>query len=565
MRSLRPIGPWIVAWLALAVAAAVLSWPAMTGTWVYDDVTMLDHPLMDDAGDIAAVWGHTSSDFLTPGDEGLESGYTWRPLTMVTLIAVHVVSDQSAFAHHVASWGLHALVLAILLGAAARARGRIDAIALGAVGALALHPAPGEAWLWINGRSDLVSAVGVALAGLAVTPHRDGRPFGPMAAVAFGCAALVGALGKEVALPAAGAIAVAAALPPKVDLVELTREPRRVVGLAMAAARRVWPLVVALVVVALVWRTGRISAAEETGSFAGVSLASVIARTPLALALAGETLIAPVPRPMRSLAWEFFVGWTPGRIATFAAMVAILVATIARGRLRSTVLLLGAAATIAPVTLVADFDWLGLDRYLYVPMVLAILAVVWDAPRVELSTLRRPMLAVGGVVGLALGAALFGQAGVYAGHGAWVRAMVDLQPENPSGHVKFASWQASRGDMAAAAERLEGLIDDDMPAAIRHGAAQVALQVGRGDIAAAHVDAAWRDAPGDPTVQLDVLMLRAAQHRWDDVVTLSGPLLDLGLTCNRTRLALREWLDAGVVPPTHSDALTTAFDSATCP
>jgi hypothetical protein len=215
------------------------------------------------------------------------------------------------------------------------------------------------------------------------------------------------------------------------------------------------------------------------------------------------------------------------------------------------------------VTLVADFDWLGFDRYLYVPMILAVLAVLWDGPRCKRTPAR--WLVGGGVLIALLGATLVGQAAVYQSHATWVESMIVLQPENPSSHVKYAHWQLNRGEVSAAAARIEALVDTPMPAAIRHGAAGVALHAGRPDLATAHVEAAWRDAPHDPTVQFDVLGLRAAQHRWDDVARVAVPLLDTGLTCGRTVRALDEWLAADVVSAPHDDTLTALVTAAECP
>lgn len=537
----------------------------MTGSWVYDDFNMLGNELYDDVADIGAVWGNTSSDYMTPEDEGLESGYTWRPLTMLTLISVHALTDENAFAHHVTSWLLHGVVLGLLLLAASRARGTPEVITLAAVSVFALHPALGEAWLWINGRSDLVCAIGVALAGLAVTPHRDGRPPGRWAWALFGVGAFMGALGKEVALPAVGAIAVACALPAKVHLGRLAREPRRAAGLVVAALRRAAPLLLVLVAVFFAWRTGRLTAGGDVGSFAGIALGDVIARTPLALALAGETVVAPVPRPMRTLAWEFFVGWTASRAVVFATMVAILSATVWFGRLRSTVLLLGAAAAIAPVTLVVDFDWHGLDRYLYIPMILASLAAFWDAPRVEFDRVTGLWRGVAGLILAVFAVALVMQAQIYSSHSAWVRAMITLQPENPSGHVKSAYWLASQGDFESARITLEDLIDVDMPAATRHAAGQVALRVERPDIAAAHVEAAYRDNPDHPMVLLDLLMLRHWQNQWDDVPDLARDLTNRPLTCDRTLVSVQSWLDLGIVPETVAGDLESLATNTECP
>ncbi len=178
--------------------------PALRGSWVYDDHILPHHGLLDDGGDLLATFGRTSRDYFAwraPTHDPLTPGATYRPAAMLTLLLGNLLGGHTPFAHHALSLGLHLATLAAL-GLAARRRAPLVWLAP-VIALLALHPAPAEAWLWINGRADLQAGLTLALLALALDGLRGAARVPSLAAlVAWGC------LSKETfALTAAGVVA----------------------------------------------------------------------------------------------------------------------------------------------------------------------------------------------------------------------------------------------------------------------------------------------------------------------------------------------------------------------
>ena len=220
--------------------------PGLFGTWVYDDQRMVDNPVYDGWDDVAAVFSRTALDYLIAPDstEAVPRGSeTYRPVTMLVLVSTHVIA-QSALLHHLVGWLLHVTVAGLLLLALRqtllRAGEPVGCTPWCLATIFLLHPVGVEAYVWINGRSDLMAGVFVMLAALvsleagSLEP-RSGRLHQPstLYLAAFVSAAL--AMGsKETALGALVAVWAAALLSARQH--PSPARNRRVLGAATCAA-----------------------------------------------------------------------------------------------------------------------------------------------------------------------------------------------------------------------------------------------------------------------------------------------------------------------------------------
>lgn len=527
--------------------------PALTGTWVYDDWTMEQNPLMEGARQALAVFTHNSDSYMsvTTGTPGLPTNPTYRPLPMLSFIAVTTLVGKRPLAHHALSVAFHLATLLLLVRFASR-RGRLSLSAAWLLGAFALHPALGEAWLWINGRSDAMAGVALAAAGLVLLRPREGRrPLvdGLILLPIF----LAGILCKETFLIAAAALVVASILtdePQRVSLRERATELLR-------SGRRSLPTIGAFVCATATYFAARHATLRTTGPALGglteFRLLPFLDRAPRLLALAMETLLVPVPRSMRLLAWELDQPWTAAHLMLLVALVGALVLLGLRGKLRAAVLVLGAAATLLPVYLVSESEtlWLGFDRYLYLPLVLLVLAALPTlvaSPRLGRFAQRRGSLAALGASLLLLTAASRGVAQCYRSNDHWILSMIELRPEEPTGYVLAAGAALDQGQPALAATMLDRLPTTDVPPPMVNALTAALVKLGRGAEAVAVQERACAHHPGSVDLQYQLFFLRGAQRRWSEALSLAEGLSRDPVRGEVVRARLREWLAAGALP-----------------
>lgn len=520
-------------WLALAAIVVALSWAALSGEFIYDDRALPVHPFLDGRDDLLAALGRNSADYLDQADEvAVRSTATWRPLSMLSLLLVQATLGPMPFAHHLLSLALHALVVA-LLALALRQRGASAATQMLIAAAVALHPALGEAWLWINGRSDLLA--GVFLVALAVNLGRSGAGTRRGVREALSVVLLVGgALSKETFLPAALCLVLAEAvgarqLPAQPDGAENPRTGgRRALALWFVAAVVFW-----------FGRAATLGPAQPVLGGGGLpGPEKLLARGPDLVGLGIEALFVPQARGMRFLAWEF-----AGAAPAWGILAVMLVlggagALALRGQHRRALLVLGAAGTLLPAGLVGDAFWLGFDRYLYLPALLLALAVA-DANR-----LPRPIWAAG-AVGLSLCAwGLAGTAATYASPAEFALGMATLRPDDPTGALLAAREAGDAGHPEAALALLEArpmTSGRPVPAALTHQLAATYLVAGRSDRAAALIEAAAEAHPRDGNLMFDLFILRMSQRRADDALALAEHLLADPARREPTRAQLARW------------------------
>lgn len=517
---------WRMAVLALALAVTAASLPALVGSWVYDDRLMLGHPMLDGLEDVGPAFSRSSDDYQARGRSGafIAQGTTYRPLPMISFILVNGTLGTHPLPHHLVSLLLHLGTVALLCRLARPAWAALLGVAL-----FALHPAGAEAYQWINGRADAMA--GTLLAGVLVVLATGSR----RRLLLLGLLLFLGALTKETFVVAAAA-AVA----------------------ANAAAAKSWRRL-AVDGVALVAGFGAALALRALAGSAAVSTlptvawGAVLERAPRLVALAVETLIVPVPRPMRLLGWELAQPFTWQAALAAALPLLLLAYSLLRRNFAAALLVGGALAALAPTTLVGDSFWLGLDRYLYLPMILGCAAALpW------LSTRRWPAWCVAPAALLAV--ATFFTARGYASHEAFAQALHEARPDDPSTHLVAAHDALERGDAARARALLLELPDPTRVPSVAHEAARLLLVLGEQRVAAVLVEKAAAAHPDSQNLRFDLFVLRGSQRRWDDAAALAAGLADDPARRRALKDVIDGWLAAGAVPPEARAALSRALE-----
>jgi hypothetical protein len=491
--------------LGLAVLVTLVALPALRGTWVYDDQILPHHGLLDDAGDLLATFARTSRDYFawrTPTHDPLTPGATYRPAAMFTLLVGNLLGGHTPFAHHAISLGLH---LATLAAVGLAARRRAPLVWLAPVTALlALHPAPAEAWLWINGRADLQAGLSLALLAFALDAVRGAARVPVLGALtAFGC------LSKETfALTSASVVAAHTLGRPRAER-SLHGPVAWGLGCGAFLGLRAWAM------------------RAVDGAVPPSAPGQDLARAGTVVGRALEALLLPSARGMRLLEWEVT---RPPSLTTALALVAtaaLALWLLRARRLAPLALLAGAVASMLPLVFVARGFWLGLDRYTYQPAVLAALGLTWAGAPIEVTpTLRRAGLALAGV-SLGLAVACFETAGCYASQDDFGRCMIELRPDEPTGYAVAATTAFAHGDRVGCDALFAAMPRATMPPGLAHAAQRVLLARGHLDDAEAVVRAGLRLDPLRPQLTLDLLDLAILRARWDDVARLADRSLAL--------------------------------------
>lgn len=336
--------------LVLTLVAAAGA-PSLQNQFVTDDRNLFVYRDNQRAHRLGEIWSQGSLAAMQGdhplGAEGLvRQADTYRPLTLTSFVADRELWGQSPVGFHLTSLLLHlgACVLAFFW------LRRVVGTPLAAAGTtfLGIHPATAEAWVWINGRADLLIAIGVLSALLALERRRP-----VLAAVAF----LAACLCKETAL---------CALPLLAMRPRFVTDPVSTPPLAWRPRSALVPLAAA----AVVYLGARAIALEGARlGTAGGALAALARRGP-ALILEGlAELVVPHHLALRPTREDL------DALATFPRLLAALVVLIAltlayRSRHRHPALLwglAGAALLLLPASLGVSF---GGGRYLYLPLVL---------------------------------------------------------------------------------------------------------------------------------------------------------------------------------------------------
>ena len=542
--------------LFLAAATLLASAPGLVGTWVYDDFGMLDNERYDDLGDVAAVFAQHSGDYLERLAPGQTEGETYRPITMVTLVAVHAAT-ASPLAHHALGWALHLATAFALYFALGFVCGDREGVRRWLTALFALHPVAVEAYVWINGRSDVVAGLFLALAiGMlarlgrreVLAPREAARWAGGAALVVF-----AGAASKETFLPAVFAAGLATWL--RCERGARARWGWAAVGAGLGAA---------------LYLLARAAVLDfELGVGSGTNAledAALWARLPRLEALGAHALITLRPSAMESLAWATF------RPATLAEIATGVVALAALGGLAwaldwgGVVYLLGAAVTLAPTVLVTRLLWLGLDRFLYLPLILVILAAAPHAAalaaRIDASVRRAVAIAALGVLLAAVGATALSSM-QYRDQEAWMANLVAQRPDDPTAHLFVARHLAGEGRLLEARARIDQQPPPPWPAAVGIPQILLAAQLRYPALEDRTFTALLGDHP-------DNALLRAHGMRWhflngrvEEALALA-PTLSGTPYCAEVVRQLRIW-SRSASDPSVAARLESVADQLRCP
>lgn len=495
--------------VAIALTLGLAALPGLRGDYVYDDRRMIDHPFMDDPSDIGAVFTRNSVDYLHPRPSLEHVGaYTYRPIPMLTLVTAEVFAHSARVHHAVSFWLQIATVLVIY--AAMTKLGARRTVALAATASFALAPALTEAWVFINGRADLLAGLFVAGFALALASLRAGgsRWLGALSALL--CAALA-MLSKETALVAlVGVLFVVLAT-------RTGREsPRKLlawVGLASIVASFG-------LYAALHHLSGR-QYDGAVGSSAHLDLRELLERAPRLVTLGVGTLLAPAARPMRILAFEFTRPLGPIDLVGALGFVVPIFVAIARRSLAGVVAPLFLAATLVPTGFVADSFWLGFDRYLYLaalPLLFAIPDLTRNPARPRLAWLVSMIWAAHLVVSIAQ---LHGQAKTFADQETFARAMMRSRPTDPTGWLLLAMHQGVRGD----AEQMNATLAScpEAPELVPQELARIGMlfRIQQGEQAFGRIDALLARHPDDVRVYPMAINRLLLLSRIDDAFALA--------------------------------------------
>jgi len=531
--SVGPFGHRRAAMLLVTALTVVASLPSLFGQYVYDDERMVGNEAMDEIADLAAVPFQTSAAYLS-ADPGAATagGNTWRPAAMLGLVAVQVLAP-SPLLHHLVSLTLHLMTVWLLF----LAMPRPSEIWILLVALFAVHPALGEAWLWINGRADLTA--GLCLAALfALGARIPARP----AILGLGAMVLgfTGTGAKETFVPGAAILCLTLALGG--PFVARVGGSGPVARQGLTGARAIGAGAALGIGLALALR-----ATVVVGGSGVTRLLSTsnLERIPALIGLGAQTLLLPYPRPMRSLSYALEAGLLLHLV--FALAVVVVLGLLTRNRrYRGVLLLLGAVAILAPTVVVADVFWLGFDRYLYPSAVLVLAAIATTRPLPPVLARRLRWPALGLVAVSALGLAVTGT--YFASPTSFSEARAARYPDDPAVILDLAAAFARAGradDALAAIERLP----PDLPPATAHLTANYLHLLGRSDLVVIVLEDVYRRHPEHPFVRYDMIELRGAQSRFDEALALAAGLVEDPAFRAAVDRLLDRWLESGRLPP----------------
>ena len=408
----------------------------------------------------------------------------YRPVTMFTLIATHLVAPRP-WLHHAVGWLLHVATSVLLFLALRRSEhsvpdgdrtgGTSELVAAGLAVLFFLHPVHVESYVWINGRSDLLAgfwlAIALNLLGLLGDDARRPRRW----VLALGIVAFLGASSKLPFAVAVGAAWLAWG-------VQTRSRWWRAAGGAIAVG------VGSHVILRAIYAPfrGQVGAAENV-----LSDPSIWWALPR-LAAKGTTAFLAFPaEAMQSLTWVLSGPWTVSDWLGLALAVSILSFLTYRRDWPGVVYWIGAILTLAPVVLVSAAFWLGFDRYLYMPMILASLSL---RPYVVRAAARGPAQRRALCI-LAFGLIVFSVAQThkasanYANQQTFEEALMRDHADDPTIHYYLATVAARRSKHKRMREHLSAMPPPPWPAPIIVRTYELALRARNTNKAREAVDA----------------------------------------------------------------------------
>jgi hypothetical protein len=548
----------LAGWTAIALLVCATSFPAVTGAFLHDDLNMIGHPMYGDIGEAGAVFKRVSDEYIfyesdctTPAPFGI--GSTYRPVAMGSLVLVHALSGGRPLAHHLVSLLLHlATVLLLLLAAARQVRAGFGWPLIATVALFALHPAPGEAYLYINGRSDLLA--GLALAGLALLLSdlerrtglgAKGKGFALVAALFI---ASFGVLSKETfSVAALGMCAAWCVAPPKASHRGRENGVRGPFPSCVANTRSLWPAVAGTALGTALALAAPALALRGTGTISSVRILVepwFIRHIPHLLALGSESLLAPSARSMRGLAWELLQPWSASQVAALAVLAGGILLLSWRGYARGAVLLATAALSILPSIYLVNFFWLGFDRYLYLPAMMVLFALLppGEAGGKRLCKHVPRAAQYAGAVALigSFGLTNYLTASHYRDEAAFASGMALTRPADPIPYLLLSMRVVDRQPEVARRIMSDMPPPDRSPIMVREALA-IHARLGQWDEADTLVRRAFALRPGDPQARFNLMRASGYRGDFDDALDIAGQLVRLPHFCSAVRREMQTW------------------------
>ncbi|MCA9645311.1 MAG: hypothetical protein KC492_31685, partial [Myxococcales bacterium] len=329
-----------------------------------------------------------------------------------------------------------------------------------------------------------------------------------------------------------------------------------------------WPLVAAALGVATyLWLWGVVREGPLGGLGSGTPgfLSADLWRfVPKLFAVGVGALLSPHAAPMQSCGWLATRPLSAMEWGCSLLMVLLVVAVVRRRDWSGLLLMGGAAATLAPTALLYNALWLGFDRYLYMPLMLLLLAL---APHVVSFVDRaderaRRLAAVGGwlLVLVACGAT-YTASTFYVDQPTWMTSGVSAEPENPTRYVMIARELFDNGHPAEARAALEFLPPPPWPRAVTFALLDLTLKLNSDELYESLLQRASVSEPDHPGVRLH--QVHHALHDGDLQRALEL-VPDLGTTDACAELASHMRAAAPRFTGEERERLTTAFEALPC-
>jgi len=559
--SARRLAPWGSASAVGVLVIWILSiLVALRGTWVYDDFYLLDHEPTWRMSDVVSVFSKTSEFYqasIGTGTADDVSGKTFRPVTMATLLVVHVLWP-SPLAHHLVSAAMHLGVALGIFVAIRRWFATSSAVAATIACVFLLHPVNVESYVWINGRSDLVA--GCFLAILAVFLGRaptsiDSRRDLFIRALALSGLSFLGVSSKETFAFAAASVVAASWF-----------------VFRSTAGRRVLDAIALFVGIGAHVAIRASVGGSTGGGFSGgepvIGDPVLLALVPRTFVLAGESLLSLNAAPMRSLAFETVRSLDSWEYAPAAALAFLLSIIVLRGRTPSFILVAGAGATLLPCVLVSRAIWMGFDRYLYMPLMLVLLAAgpLSAAIAEVISERLLPIVRFAIVLVLiALAASTNLASRPYRSHTAFYNAVIRARPRDVT--ARFSRVGCTLGDPrkdAIIRRELRSMPPFPWPKIALLQVVECASAAGALDVALPVAEEMTRLGHHDSVTRGFLMQGRYRQGRIDDALAIALSLRSDRRVCPEVRRQLQIWHDQDPDPIRHA-RLADTLASFRCP
>jgi len=340
-------------WLLVAFVG-VLASPALSFEFVWDDrPMMLQSEVIHDISNLPEVFGHRTMYAANATDDGhaLTGLQTYRPLTIATFMLDSLVLGRAPWGFHLTNILLHLMVVLVVQVLARQLAPAAPAWVPVLAGAwFAACPFLVEAYIWINGRSDVLATLFGALAACVHLRARETSSRLHRVRLEF----LVGALGLACLLSKETGVAWLATLP-------LLPNPRRI-PLSKLIVGMIAPLLAVVGYAAM-----RMAALDGVHISSDAQTWRAIAIAPFVIAEALSELLLPRYTTVRWLSYELRSVEALGLSLGLVALIAVaLLAIAARSRVPSLSYgVIAAVTSLAPVALIAADGWPGFGRYLY--------------------------------------------------------------------------------------------------------------------------------------------------------------------------------------------------------